>query len=481
LNVYPKLKPTFTVNHSGATMGLLIKNGEIVTSTDRYVADIWCEGETISKIGVDLETPPGAEVIDATGKYVFPGFIDPHTHIYLPFMGTFGKDDYDTGTVAALCGGTTTCIDFVIPGPTEQPLAAVEAWRNKSEGIANADYTWHLAVTGFGEMQRQQIQEIVASGVSSFKIFLGYKGSLGIEDDELYALLTLARKLGVITASHCEHGDIVAARQKELLAEGKTGPEWHHASRPPFVEAEGTRHFCSLLEATGAHGYVVHCSCESALRHAIDAKLRGTDVWIETLITHLLLDKTHAELPNFEGAKYVMSPPLRDKSNQAALWNGLKHGIISTVATDHAPFDTAQKRMGIDDFSKIPNGIPAIEDRVRMFYTHGVEGGLLDIHRFVDAASTQPAKIFGLYPRKGTIRVGADADLVVYDRDFKGKLSVETQHQNVDYNAFEGRDVSGRCSVVTVRGNVQVRDGEFVGKKGIGRFVKRDPNPLIRR
>lgn len=456
-------------------MGLLIKNGEIVTADSRYKADIYCEGETITKIGQDLDAPPGTEVIDATGKYVFPGFIDPHTHVYLPFMGTFSKDNYDTATTAALCGGTTTLIDFCIPDRDEEPLSAIETWRSKSEGIANMDYTWHMAITRYDDEVASQLKEIVRDGITSFKVFLAYKGALGIEDHELFHALTLAKSLGVITTAHCENADVVMELQKSLIAQGKTGPEWHEPSRPASVEAEGSRHFCFMLGVTGASGYIVHLSNEDALRQAQEAKFRGVDVHVETLIQYLLLDKTYAERPNFEGAKYVMSPPLREKRNQDILWAGLQSGLISTLATDHAPFDTTQKLMGKDNFCLIPNGIPSLEDRVRMAWTYGVEGGKLDIHRFVDVTSTQAAKIFGLFPRKGTIQLGADADLVVYDPSYEGTISAETHHMNIDYNPFENMNVKGRCAAVTVRGQVQVIDGEFVGKKGIGRLIKRDP------
>lgn len=456
-------------------MPLLIKNGEIVTASSRYKADIWCEDETITRIDRDIEAPPGAEVVDATGKFVFPGFIDPHTHIHLPFMGTYAKDTYETGTIAALCGGTTTLIDFVIPGQDEEPLSALETWREQADGNACSDYSWHMAITNFDDTVEEQLREVVDQGIASFKVFLAYKGALGIDDEQLFKTLELARDLGVIVTAHCENAEMVSALQEKLVAKGKTGPEWHEPSRPTLVEAEGTRHLCAMAELTGAHVYVVHLSCEEALREAVEAKHRGVNVWVETLIQHLLLDKTYAERPNFEAAKYVMSPPLRDKRHQSVLWSGFREGIISTLGSDHAPFDTEQKAMGRDNFCLIPNGIPSLEDRVRMFYTEGVKKGRVDLHRFVDAASTQPAKIFGLFPRKGTIQLGADADLVVYDPHYEGTISAKTHHMNVDYNPFEQMAVTGRCDLVTVRGNVQVRDGEFVGEKGIGRFLKRQP------
>jgi dihydropyrimidinase len=334
-----------------------------------------------------------------------------------------------------------------------------------------------MTVSRCDEAAQKQLVEIVKRGVSSFKIYLAYKGAFGLDDQELYQTLRLARKLGVITTAHCENADLIQELQTQLLAEGKTGPEWHHASRPPIVEAEGVHHLLTFAELLDAHVYIVHLSCEEALRAALAGKGRGVKVWIETLIQYLLLDKTCAERPDFEGAKFVMSPPLRDQSNQAILWNALHDGTISTLATDHAPFDFAtQKRLGEKDFTKIPSGIPALEHRVNAFYTYGVKRGRVDLHRFVDAASTQAAKLFGLYPRKGTIQLGGDADLVVYDPDYRGTLSAKTQMTNVDYNPFEGMVIEGRPHVVTVREQVAARDGRFVGQASRGRFLQREPN-----
>lgn len=455
-------------------MALLIKNGEIVTADSRFVADVWCEGETISRIDRDIDPPAGAEVIDATGKYVFPGFIDPHTHIYLPFMGTHAKDTYETGSQAALVGGTTTIFDMCVPSRAEEAMAGFDKWRQQSEGKSACDYSFHMGVTKFDENTETQLREIVARGVTSFKIFLAYKGAFGIDDTELYRTLSLARELGVVVAAHCENETLVAERQRELLAAGCTGPEWHHESRPPAVEAEGVHHLMTFAELTGAEVYIVHLSCEEALREAVAARLRGVQVSVETLIQYLLIDKTYAERPGFEGAKYVMSPPLRDARNQDILWHALRAGTIQTVATDHAPFDFAdQKRMGAEDFTKIPNGIPALEDRVNLLWTYGVCEGRMDLHQFVAAASTNAAKIFGLFPRKGAVQVGADADLVVYDPAYEGTLSAAKQTMNLDYNGFEGWTIRGRPSVVTVRGEVAVRDGKFVGTVGRGRFLER--------
>src|SRR5947209_13978950 len=364
-------------------MSLLIKNGEIITASERYVADIFCEGETITRIDRDIAVPPGlpgVEIIDAGGKYVFPGFIDPHVHIYLPFMGTFAKDTHETASKAALIGGTTTLIEMICPGRSEEPMEAFELWLGKAQGKSACDFTFHMGVTRYDDAAEKQFVEIVKRGITSFQIFLAYKGAFGVTDEELYKALRLAKKLGVITTAHCENADLVLELQKKFLAEGKTGPEWHHESRPPLVEAEGVHHLLTFAEMHGAHVYIVHLSCDEALREALAGKYRGVEVWVETLIQYLLLDKTHAELPNFEGAKFVMSPPLRNKRNQPILWNGLRDGLVSTLATDHAPFDFAnQKTMGKDDFTKIPNGIPSLEDRVNAFYTQGVKGGRLDL------------------------------------------------------------------------------------------------------
>lgn len=459
-------------------MSLLIKNGDIVTASERFTADIFCEGEQITRIEKDIEAPPGTEVIDATGKLVFPGFVDPHTHIYLPFMGTFGKDTYETGSKAALVGGTTCFIDFVLPEPTEEPLAALATWNKQSDGNSACDFTYHMAVTAYNDMVESQLREVVAKeGITSFKIFLNYKGALGLEDGPLYHELGLAKELGVITTAHCENADLVLELQKKYLAEGKTEPKWHYYTHLPIVEAEGTGHLMTFAEIQDAHVYVVHLSCREALNEAMRAKRRGVNVWVETLIQFLLLDKSLAELPNFEGAKYLMSPALKDKANQEVMWNGLKNRFISTVGTDHAPFDFAtQKPMGKDNFTLVPNGIPALEDRINLLWTYGVLENRIDIHTLVDCASTQAAKIFGLYPRKGQIAVGSDADIVVYDPNYQGKLSVETQIMNVDYNGFEGWAIKGRPHVVTVRGEVAAKDGEFVGTVGRGKRVKREPS-----
>src|SRR5579883_583870 len=456
-------------------MALLIRNGTIVTADSRYRADIYAEGDTITRIGADLDAPPGAEVVDAAGKLVFPGFIDPHVHVYLPFMSTFAKDTHQTASVAALAGGTTTFIEMCCPNRNDDALEGYHLWKSKAEGASACDYTFHMSVTRFDDRTEAQLREIVADGIASFKVFLAYKNFFGVDDAELYQTLTLAKKLGVITTAHCENAELVARLQQSLLAEGRTGPEWHEPSRPESVEAQGTAHFATFLENTGATGYVVHLSCQPALERAMAAKSRGVPLHIESVIPHLILDRTYAERPGIEGMKHVMSPPLRDRRNQKVLWDALAHGFIDTVGTDHCPFDTTQKMMGRDNFTLIPNGIPGIEERVNLLWTYGVKRGILDIHRFVDAASTRAARLFGLFPRKGTIAVGSDADLVVYDPDVRGTITATTQHVNNDYNGFEGFELEGCPVAVTVRGKVQVCNGRFVGEGGRCRLLRRDP------
>lgn len=457
-------------------MSLLITGGRIVTDKDDYVADILCDGETIAAIGSQLSAPQDATVIDAAGKLVMPGFIDPHVHVYLPFMGTYAKDDWDSVSRAAIVGGTTSLIEMICPGRDEDPWDAYQLWRGKAEGTAACDFSFHMGVTNWTQQTPDLLRRIVDDGVASFKVFLAYKGALGVDDQELFNTLELAEQLGVIVTAHCENETLVAELQQRLLAAGRTGPEWHEPSRPTIVEASGVEHIMTFAQLTGAHVYVVHTSNQAAVEAAAAARSRGVNVWVETVISYLTLDETYAQKPDFEGAKYVMSPPIRGKAEQEYLWRALAAGEVSTVATDHAPFDFhGQKEMGRDNFTLIPNGIPSVQDRVNLLYTHGVATGKIDLQRFVDSASTQAAKLFGLYPQKGAIQVGADADLVVYDPGYRGKISADTHLMNTDYSAFEGWEIKGRPEVVTVRGKVMAEGGQFVGELGHGRFLARKP------
>lgn len=475
-------------------MKLFIQNGTLVTADAQFVSNILCDEGVIQAISADLVPPPDAEVIDATGKYVFPGFIDPHVHIYLPFMGTFSKDDYVTGSKAALMGGTTTLIEMCCPARSDDPREAIRLWKSKAAGISSCDYTFHMGVTRFDDGTVEALSAIVhEEGITSFKVFLAYKGAFGIEDTELYQTLSLARDLGVVVTAHCENADLVSETQKKLVAEGKTGPEWHEPSRPISVEAEGCHHLMTFAELTGAEVYVVHTSCIPAVEVIVAARKRGVKAWIETVAPYLAFDSSYAELPDFEGAKYVMSPPIRSKEHGDYLWKCLADGSVDTVGTDHAPFDFAtQKHMGhpsaelcVDasmqptgkpgNFTLIPNGIPSIEERVKLLYSEGVCTGRIDLQTLVRCASTQAAKIFGLYPRKGALEVGSDADLVIWDPEWSGVISASTHSMATDYSAFEERSIQGRAEVVTVRGKIMVKDGEWCGETGWGEFLHREP------
>ena len=460
-------------------MSILIQGGTLITPDQHYQADMLIDGESIARIAATIEPDSGdiEEVIDARGKYVLPGFIDPHVHIYLPFMGTYAKDTYDSGSRAALVGGTTTVIEMVCPARDDDPWEAYQLWKSKAEGLSACDFSFHMGVTRFDDGTSNKLAQIVDDGVTSFKVFLAYKGALGVTDDELFQVCRLAQELGVVVTAHCENAELVAQLQATLVGQGKLGPEFHEPSRPVRVEAEGVHHFCTFLELTGASGYIVHTSCRDAIEAAEMFRQRGVDVELETVIPYLILDKTYAERPNFEGAKFVMSPPIREAAHQNYLWDALRRGIVSTVATDHAPFDFAgQKEMGKppeSDFTKIPNGIPSIEHRATLLYTHGVVENRIDMHRFVDALSTGPAKQFGMFPQKGTLQIGSDADVVVWDPGYRGTISAASHVMNTDYDGFEGFEIKGRPSLVTCRGQISVREGEFVGRLGHGKQVPR--------
>jgi dihydropyrimidinase len=461
-------------------MSILIQGGTLITPDQQYQADILIEAETITHIAssIDATSLGDVEVIDATGKYVFPGFVDPHVHIYLPFMGTYAKDDYDSGSRAALVGGTTTLIEMCCPARSDDPWEAYELWKGKAAGLSACDYSFHMGVTRFDDSTEATLRRIVDDGITSFKVFLAYKGAFGVSDEELYATCQLARQLGVTVTAHCENADLVAELQSNLVAAGNIGPEFHEPSRPVSVETEGVHHFCTFLEMTGATGYIVHTSCRGAVEAAQAFQQRGVNVSIETVIPYLVLDKTYAEQDDFDGAKYVMSPPIRDQTEQKFLWKALHAGSIDTVATDHAPFDfQGQKEMGRppeSDFTKIPNGIPSVEHRATLLYTHGVVTGKIDLHQFVDLLSTKAAKLFGMFPTKGTLQLGSDADIVVWDPNYRGTITATGHLMNTDYDGFEGFQILGRPSLVMSRGMIASRDGQFVGQLGHGKLVPRE-------
>jgi dihydropyrimidinase len=452
----------------------VIKGGTMYTSDGVFVGDVGISGDVISEIkeGGSLE---GKTVIDATGKCVFPGFIDPHVHIHLPFMGTNAIDDHESATKAALVGGTTTIIEMICPGPDDEPANAFAEWKELAEAGCCSDYTFHLAVVRFDDIAKEQLRDLVANeGVQSFKIFLAYKGALAMNDENLFELMQLCNELGVTLTAHCENAQAIDSMQKKLLAEGKNGPEWHEPSRPRSVEADGVNHLCAFSELTGATIYIVHTSCGIAVDRAIEARGRGVDVTVEAVAPHLVLDKTYAERPDFEGAKFVMSPPLREKKEQDALWEGLASGSVSTIGTDHAPFNfSGQKDMGTDAFTLIPNGIPSIQERIDLVHTHGVCTGKINMQTMVDACSTNVAKTFNMYPRKGALAVGSDADIVVYDQNFTGTFMHEDGLSKIDYSGFEGMDRRGRSDVVFLRGKVVAQQGKFVGETGCGTYIPR--------
>jgi dihydropyrimidinase len=455
---------------------LLLKQVRLISAEVDRVCDVLVAGGVIERIDDRIPLPPGATERDGTGKLLFPGFVDPHVHVTLPFMGTMAKDDWASASRAAICGGTTTLIEMICPVREQLPLDALEAWQSKARGISHCDYTFHFGVTALDKAREAQIEQVVASGVASLKVFLAYAGALDLDDEGLDGVMALARRLGVIVTAHCENAVVVRRLQQMLLAEGKTGPEFHEPSRPEWVEAMGVRHLTGFARAHGTAVYIVHTSCRPAVEEALAAREQGVRVWVEALIQHLLLDRARAEAGGFEGAKYVMSPPLRDARNLPWLWEATSDGRISTVATDHAPFDFhGQKDLGRHDFTKIPNGIPSLEERVKLLYTHGVVPNRISLQRLVQVASTEPAKLFGLYPRKGTIAEGSDADLVLFDPAGSGVISARTHQSAVDYSAFEGWNVSGQINAVWVGGKALVEAGRWVGAEPRGRFLARKP------
>ncbi|MGB3811710.1 MAG: dihydropyrimidinase [Shinella sp.] len=454
-------------------MSTVIKGGTIVTADLSYKADVKIEGGRIVAIGPDLS---GDEVLDAAGCYVMPGGIDPHVHLEMPFMGTYSADDFESGTRAGLAGGTTMVVDFCLPDPGQSLLDALKRWDNKSTR-ANCDYSFHMSVTWWGEQVFDEMKAIVdEKGINTFKHFMAYKGALMVNDDEMFASFQRCAALGALPLVHAENGDVVAAMQAKLMDEGNNGPEGHAYSRPPSVEGEATNRAIIIADMAGSPLYVVHTSCEQAHEAIRRARQNGMRVYGEPLIQHLTLDESEYFNKDWDhSARRVMSPPFRNKQHQDSLWAGLASGSLQVVATDHCAFTTAQKRTGIGDFRAIPNGTGGLEDRMPMLWTHGVNTGRLTMNEFVAVTSTNIAKILNVYPRKGAILVGADADIVVWDPKRSKTISAKSQQSSIDYNVFEGKQVTGLPRYTLTRGVVAIEESTVKTREGHGQFVRREP------
>lgn len=454
-------------------MSTVIKGGTIVTADLTYKADVKIEGGKIVEIGPDLS---GDEVLDAAGCYVMPGGIDPHVHLEMPFMGTYSADDFESGTRAGLAGGTTMVVDFCLPDPGQSLLDALKRWDNKSTR-ANCDYSFHMSVTWWGEQVFDEMKTVVEEkGINTFKHFMAYKGALMVNDDEMFASFQRCAALGALPLVHAENGDVVAAMQQKLMDEGNNGPEGHAYSRPPSVEGEATNRAIIIADMAGAPLYVVHTSCEQSHEAIRRARQNGMRVYGEPLIQHLTLDESEYFDKDWDhAARRVMSPPFRNRQHQDSLWAGLASGSLQVVATDHCAFTTEQKRTGIGDFRKIPNGTGGLEDRMPMLWTHGVNTGRLTMNEFVAVTSTNIAKILNVYPRKGAILVGADADIVVWDPKRSKTISAKNQQSSIEYNVFEGKDVTGLPRYTLTRGVVAVEESTVKTREGHGQFVRREP------
>jgi len=454
-------------------MSTVIKGGTIVTADRTYKADVLVEGNKIAKIGDDLK---GDETLDATGCFVMPGGIDPHTHLEMPFMGTYSTDDFESGTRAALSGGTTMVVDFALPSPGQSLLEAIQMWDNKSTR-ANCDYSFHMAITWWGEQVFNEMETVVREkGINTFKHFMAYKGALMVDDDEMFASFQRCGELGALPLVHAENGDVVAQLQAKLMAEGNNGPEAHAYSRPPEVEGEATNRAIMIADMAGVPVYIVHTSCEQSHEAIRRARQNGIRCYGEPLIQHLTLDESEYQHGDWDhSARRVMSPPFRNKKHQDSLWAGLQSGSLQVVATDHCAFTTEQKRNGVGDFTQIPNGTGGLEDRMPMLWTNGVGTGRLTMNEFVAVTSANIAKILNIYPKKGTILEGSDADIVVWDPTKEKTISADNQQSAIDYNVFEGKHVVGLPRYVLTKGRVSVDDGEVKTKEGHGEFVAREP------
>jgi len=452
---------------------LLITGGTIVTATDLYRGDVFVDGDKISVIGTALSIPAD-RIIDATGKYVLPGGIDVHTHLDMPFGGTTSADDFESGTIAAAHGGTTTVVDFAIQYRGQTLHHAWETWMKKAEGKAAIDYGFHMIVTELNDQVELEMDALVRQGVTSFKLFMAYPGVFMLDDASIFKALLRTGNNGGTICMHAENGGVIDVLVQRALAEGKTAPKYHALTRPVRAEAEATHRAIALAEMAGVPIYIVHLSAAEALEMVTEARDRGLYAYAETCPQYLFLSYDNYEEPGFDGAKYVMSPPLRLKETQDKLWRGLAFNDLQCISTDHCPFCMKeQKELGVGDFSKIPNGAPGIETRMSLVYDGGVRTGRMSLNRFVEVTSTSPARIFGLFPRKGTIAPGSDADIVVFDPNRTLTLSAKTLHMKVDYNPYEGRQVTGVPEIVISRGKVIVDGDAFTGTAGRGSFLKR--------
>ena len=455
-------------------MSILIKGGRVITAADDYIGDVFVEDERISLIGESLDQAAD-KVIDASGKYVLPGGVDPHTHLDMPFGGTVTIDDVESGQTSAAFGGTTTHVDFIIQPQGSSFADALEEWRGKANGKQVIDMGYHMAVTDLKEGGTlEELASLPDQGITSYKLFMAYKGALMVDDETLFKTMQVAADTGALVMVHAENGDAIDVLVKEALAAGHTEPKYHALTRPPETEGEATNRAIQLARVAGSPLYVVHVSCAESIEPIQLAREKGWDVWGETCTQYFFIDYTFLERPNFEGGKYVYTPPPRDKANQEVLWNAVRTDKLSAISTDHCAFLwDGQKTIGKDDFSKIPNGGPGLENRLQMIHEFGVRGGRISLNRMVELLSTNPAKLFGLYPRKGTIAVGSDADIVVFDPEKRVKISAATHHSKSDYNLYEGTEVTGSPEVVLLRGNVLVEGDELVASPGIGQFVAR--------
>lgn len=461
-------------------MGVLIKGGLVVNADQSLMADVYCEAGKIQQIGCNLQVPEGTEIVDAKGQYVMPGGIDPHTHMQLPFMGTVASEDFYTGTAAGLAGGTTMIIDFVIPSPQQPLMEAYQTWREWAEKSA-ADYSFHVAVTWWDESVYEDMGTLVQEeGVNSFKHFMAYKNAIMATDETMVNSFNRCLELGAMPTVHAENGELVYHLQRKLLAAGLKGPEAHPLSRPSEVEGEAANRAIRIAQSLGVPLYLVHVSCKEAVDEIARARHEGQRVYGEVLAGHLELDDSVYRNPDWSfAAAHVMSPPFRPKEHQAVLWKALQGGTLQTTATDHCCFCAEQKAAGKEDFSKIPNGTAGIEDRLMVLWDSGVNKGRLTVNEFVAVTSANTAKIFNIFPRKGCIAVGADADIVVWDPNKQHTLSAKTHHQNIDFNIFEGRTVTGAPSHTLSQGRVVFKQGTLMAERGAGRYIKRPAFPGI--